>query len=72
MKQVRRQTMLNIGVASDRDAAAKLLEKQADVETVAAGTMLVVTMTEAAKDYSHLATPWSPPASSYRCSRKTS
>ncbi len=56
MKQVRRQTILNVGVSGDRDAAAKLLEKQADVEKVELrGTMLVVTLTEAAKDYSHLA-----------------
>ena len=35
MKQVRRQTILNVGVAENRDAAARLLEEHTDVEKVA-------------------------------------
>jgi ABC-2 type transport system ATP-binding protein len=55
MRQVRRQTVLNIGVTGDREAAARLLEGQPVVERVELhDTHLVVTLKEEAQDYSDL------------------
>jgi ABC-2 type transport system ATP-binding protein len=57
MKQVRRQTVLNVGVAGDRAAAAKLLEQHALVDRVELSEKhLTVTLTDGQKDYSDLAT----------------
>ena len=57
MKQVRRQTILNIAVASDRDRAAKLLSDHPSVESVADhGHALTVTLKPDVQDYSPLAT----------------
>jgi ABC-2 type transport system ATP-binding protein len=57
MKQVRRQTILNVGVTENRDGAAKLLSDQASVEKVEPrGNTLVVTLIPNAGDYSPLAT----------------
>ncbi len=57
MKQVRRQTILNVGVVENRDAAARLLEDHPSVEKVASrGNLLVVTLVPAAADYTQLAT----------------
>jgi ABC-2 type transport system ATP-binding protein len=57
MKQVRRQTVLNVGVAGDRAAAAKLLEQHALVDRVEFGEKhLTVTLTDGQQDYSDLAT----------------
>ncbi|MGE3244566.1 MAG: ABC transporter ATP-binding protein [Pirellulales bacterium] len=57
MKQVRRQTVLHIGVAGDRQAAAKLLDQHPIVDHVEEnGKLLVVTLTDGAHDYSDLAT----------------
>jgi ABC-2 type transport system ATP-binding protein len=56
MRQVRRQTVLNIGVAGDRAAAAGLLEQQPIVARVEAnGSHLVVTLHEGVQDYAELA-----------------
>jgi ABC-2 type transport system ATP-binding protein len=57
MKQVRRQTMLNVGVVENRDGAAKLLSDHPDVEKVEPrGNVLVVTLVDKVADYSQLAT----------------
>ena len=57
MKQVRRQTILNIVVVENTAAAAKLLESDASVETVETrGNLLVVTLRPNTADYSQLAT----------------
>ena len=57
MKRVRRQTVLNVGVAGDRAAAAKLLEQHALVDRVEVGEkILTVTLTDGQQDYSDLAT----------------
>ncbi len=56
MKQVRRQTTLNIAVAEKTDAAAKLLSNQPDVDRVEPrGKVLVVTLKPDITDYSRLA-----------------
>jgi len=56
MRQVRRQTILNVGVAGDREAAAKLLAQQSIVDRVEAnGSHLVVTLTEGVREYAELA-----------------
>jgi ABC-2 type transport system ATP-binding protein len=61
LKQVRRQTVLNIGVAGDQAAAAKLLEQHELVDRVEPGPeFLIVTLVEAKQggdpqDYSDLA-----------------
>jgi ABC-2 type transport system ATP-binding protein len=57
MKQVRRQTVLNIGVAGDPNAAARLLEGHELVDRVDANDKyLTVTLTNGQQDYSDLAT----------------
>jgi ABC-2 type transport system ATP-binding protein len=57
IKQVRRQTILNVGVVANRDAAAKLLADQPIVEKVEPrASTLVVTLKPDATDYSPLAT----------------
>ncbi len=57
MKQVRRQTILNVGVQGDRQAAARLLETDPSVEKVdERGAVLIVTLVPNATDYSPLAT----------------
>ncbi len=57
MKQVRRQTILNIGVVRDGDGAAKLLEQHPTVEKIELRDgLLVVTLVPDAGDYSPLAT----------------
>ena len=57
MKQVRRQTILNIGVAGDRDGAAKALVDHPTVERIdARDGVLVVTLVPDVADYSPLAT----------------
>jgi ABC-2 type transport system ATP-binding protein len=57
LRQARQQTILNIGVAGDRAAAAKLLEAHQLVERVAVGEKyLTVTLLDGQKDYSDLAT----------------
>ena len=57
MRQVRRQTVLNISVASDSDAAARLLEGYDLVERVETGDKyLTVTLANGQEDYSDLAT----------------
>jgi ABC-2 type transport system ATP-binding protein len=56
LRQVRRQTVLNIGVAGDREAAAKLLKNQSIVDHVQAnGSHLIVTLAEGVRDYAELA-----------------
>jgi ABC-2 type transport system ATP-binding protein len=56
MKQVRRQTILNVGVVENRDAAAKLLSDHPLVEKVEPGAkVLVVTLKPEADDFSPLA-----------------
>jgi ABC-2 type transport system ATP-binding protein len=56
MRRVRRKTILNIGVAGDREAAAKLLGQQSIVDHVQAnGSHLVVTLHEGVRDYAELA-----------------
>jgi ABC-2 type transport system ATP-binding protein len=56
MRQVRRQTVLNIGVAGDRDAAAKLLEGHSLVDRVDVNSKhLIVTLVDGEHDYSDLA-----------------
>ena len=57
MRQVRRQTILNIGFSGNGDDAAKLLQAQPSVEKVELrGEVLVVTLVPDAGDYSGLAT----------------
>jgi ABC-2 type transport system ATP-binding protein len=57
MRQVRRQTVLNIGVAGNADVAARLLEGHELVERVEAGDKyLTVMLTNGQTDYSDLAT----------------
>ena len=57
MKQVRRQTILNVAVVENRDKAARLLEDHPSVERVEPrGDVLVVTLVPAADDYAQLAT----------------
>jgi ABC-2 type transport system ATP-binding protein len=57
MKQVRQRTLLNIGVAGDPDAAAKLLEGHDLVEGVEIRDgRLLVTLAEGVEDYSDLPT----------------
>jgi ABC-2 type transport system ATP-binding protein len=57
MRQVRRQTVLNICVAGDSDAAARLLEGHELVARVDAGDkFLTVTLADGHEDYSDLAT----------------
>ena len=57
MRQVRRQTVLNIGVAGNSDAAARLLEGHHLVNRVDAGDKyLTVTLVDGHEDYSELAT----------------
>jgi ABC-2 type transport system ATP-binding protein len=57
MRQVRRQTVLNIGVAGDSEAAARLLEGHDLVDHVDAGDKyLTVTLVDGHEDYSDLAT----------------
>jgi ABC-2 type transport system ATP-binding protein len=57
MRQVRRQTVLNIGVAGNAEVAARLLEGHEIVERVEAGDKyLTVTLTDGQSDYSELAT----------------
>ena len=56
MKQVRQQTVLKIDVKSDREAAAKLLEQQAMVESLELGPQgLRLTLIPGEHDYSELA-----------------
>ncbi len=57
MKRVRPQTVLHVGVAGDRAAAAKLLEQHSLVDRVEVGEKhLTVTLTDGQQDYSDLAT----------------
>jgi ABC-2 type transport system ATP-binding protein len=57
MKQVRRQTLLNIGVMGDPMPAIKLLEKHPSVEKVEQrDKLLLVTLVPTATDYAELAT----------------
>ncbi|REK05506.1 MAG: ABC transporter ATP-binding protein [Planctomycetota bacterium] len=57
LKQVRRQTILNVGVVEKKDEAAKLLSDQADVEKVEPKDgYLVVTLKPEVAGYSQLAT----------------
>jgi ABC-2 type transport system ATP-binding protein len=57
MKQVRRQTILNIVVVENTAAAAKLLESDASVEAVETrANLLIVTLRPNTADYSQLAT----------------
>jgi ABC-2 type transport system ATP-binding protein len=57
MKQVRQQTILHVGIADDRDAAAKLLQSHALVDRVDVGDkFLTVTLRNGEQDYSDLAT----------------
>ena len=57
MKRVRPQTVLNVGIAGDRTAAAKLLEQHPLVDRVEENAKhLVVTLTDGQQDYSDLAT----------------
>jgi ABC-2 type transport system ATP-binding protein len=56
MKQVRRQTILNITVLENQDKAAKLLDDHPSVEKVERrGDMLIVTLIAGTTDYSELA-----------------
>ncbi len=55
MKLVRQQTVLRIGIAGDRDAAAKLIEQSSYVEKIEAHDgQLRVTLTTGEHDYSEL------------------
>jgi ABC-2 type transport system ATP-binding protein len=55
MRRVRQQTVLQVGVVGDIDAAAKLLEQQPIVKSVVvADRRLTVTLETAADDYSEL------------------
>jgi ABC-2 type transport system ATP-binding protein len=57
MRQVRRQTVLNIGVAGNSELAARLLEGHNLVDRVDAGDKyLTVTLVDGQEDYSELAT----------------
>jgi ABC-2 type transport system ATP-binding protein len=57
MKQVRRQTVLNIAVVDRTEAAARLLENHPSVEKIdVRSNLLVVTLVPNAGDYSQLAT----------------
>ncbi|MBI3839082.1 MAG: ABC transporter ATP-binding protein [Planctomycetia bacterium] len=57
MKQVRRQTILNIAVAEKTEAAARLLQDHPAVEKIdMQNNLLVVTLVPHASDYSQLAT----------------
>jgi ABC-2 type transport system ATP-binding protein len=57
MKQVRRQTILNIGVVEKTEAAARLLEGHPSIDKIETrANLLVVTLVETAGDYSQLAT----------------
>jgi len=57
MKQVRRQTMLNVTVVSNMQGAGRLLSEQPIVERVEEqGEILVVTLRPDVKEYSQLAT----------------
>jgi ABC-2 type transport system ATP-binding protein len=57
MKRVRPQTVLHVGVAGDRAAAAKLLEQHPLVDRVEEnGKHITVTLTDGQQDYSDLAT----------------
>ena len=57
MKRVRPQTVLHVGVAGDRTAAAKLLEQHPLVDRVEEnGKHLVITLNDGQQDYSDLAT----------------
>ena len=57
MRQVRQQTVLNIGVADNLDGAAKLLEQHASVESLEPRDgLLLVTLKKGVEDYSDLAT----------------
>ena len=57
MRQVRQQAILNIAVADDRDAAARLLEQHASVESIEPKDgHLVVTLKPEVSDYSDLPT----------------
>jgi ABC-2 type transport system ATP-binding protein len=57
MKQVRRQTILNVQVVADGDGAARVLEDHPIVEKVERrGTVLIVTLGPDTPDYSQLAT----------------
>jgi ABC-2 type transport system ATP-binding protein len=57
MRQVRQQTILNIGVTGDIDAAGKLLEQHSLVEKVdVRDGLLIVTLKEPTKDYADLST----------------
>jgi ABC-2 type transport system ATP-binding protein len=56
MKQVRRQTILNISVLNETERAVRLLESHPSVEKVEPrGALLVVTLVPSAGDYSELA-----------------
>jgi ABC-2 type transport system ATP-binding protein len=56
MRQVRKQTILNIGVADGRESAAQLLAQQSIVDRVEAnGSHLIVTLKEGVRDYALLA-----------------
>jgi len=56
MKQVRRQTILNIAVLENQDKAIKLLDDHPSVEKVERrGDMLIVTLIAGTTDYSELA-----------------
>ena len=57
MKQVRRRTLLSIAVAGDMDAAAKLLDAQASVESIELRDgRIFTTLAEGVEDYSDLPT----------------
>jgi ABC-2 type transport system ATP-binding protein len=57
MKQVRQQTLLNVSVAGDQDAAAKTLGGHANVEKIdRRDGVLMVTLKPGVEDYSDLAT----------------
>ena len=57
MKQVRRNTVLHVGVSTDQDQAVKYLEQHTLVEDVAADNgKMIVTLVEGTEDYSDLPT----------------
>jgi ABC-2 type transport system ATP-binding protein len=57
MKQVRQQTLLNVSVAGDQDAAARVLEGHTSVEKIdRRDSVLMVTLKPGVEDYSDLAT----------------
>jgi len=57
MKQVRQQTLLIVGVAGDRDAAARLLEQHDSVDRIETrDALLTVTLKDGVTDYSDLPT----------------